>query len=1373
MVPFSLSKVIGDTNTDYVSESVAAISSRDFVEVSVSAGSLVIGGEDTGEQSSTISAGSSVAVKLRSASAYGRTVYSILTVGDESAVFTVTSDIGNSKVFDKTNKNTVLNFLGTQQFVGDDAWTPGGSPTLHRLEGLAWREALDLTVEPALGFAEKDYGFIADETHGVVYRVSMGDMVLEQRIGLDRPVSIGKAAIQPSSEDPSAFHFYVALRDGRIVHLDPYDQYTPNVVVDVGGTVEDMVTDEANNVLYVSVYDTGEIAEITVDQVTGAVTVEKYAVGLGPARLLLSGSELFCSLHLEDSVAVFDTETRMAEKREVGKRPYGLALNGASVFCVCSGSDDVYSTDAQGTSKVADLPASVPALIYASGSGFFVTYIEGRKIIEHDGDFNTVAQFSASCPLAFLETADSNYLFVGVPNAHTRLAPVDYTPLEFEFSPILGRDRNLLVQSESYTVQGVNDYVYASVDPSGASLVVNGSDAGQEAMVESGDTVAISLVTSSNYGDIEYITASLGASTTQFVVSTLDQDIIPDSIEFYPIKDGNAQTEYTSNTVTISGMKDGTTIPVYVENAMVLINGELASSGDVQNGDTVALVLTSGAAGSLSTGVLRAGPIEAAFRILVPTGNDPLSMSYDAVTDAPLGEPVRTNRYSSNFPVSVTISVPDVYGAKLYINEEEAPLGASIQPGDTFQIEITTVSAYSIRHLVPVRMNDDIFTWEVTTEPDVTPYLIEFPSSRNGDANEEMLSEVRTIDGLGEGVVATAEIAPECRVLVNGVEMNVKDNYAEDEVFSFEVQNGDTVQIAGRAGSPFGTGRTHYLSIGRMTASYTAYSRPVDGAVEDPKNLYLVDVPITGIKQGIGSAAEPVSLTGSEARGKSSHVTAQTLNVEHVSVKSLLLDRPGAEARVFHTEGFDMPGVERYAHQRDLFDAPGIERYPNSKDVFDAPGIERYPNSKDVFDAPGVERYPNSMDTFDRPSVERRSNSMDTFDRPEVDLVRTRRIGLAQPAADVTLIKRVFKEGPGTKSVSGRIRTFDQTFQAERVKTRRRLSESAAFDKQLPIQFARHGTEFGKQRRGSLYWNDIGFDPRYGRPFIESATGFDQLKATSPSYVQQEAVYYPHLAYAYTAAPAFGLYVDNHTEVVITDYNPFHSSNHHKLHSMNMEIDLARAHIEQVGEDVPYKRSTNHVRDTAAPESEVSVKPTELHIAREPDRTGPIRSGDVPIGYSAKHAPQSAYEDPMSPTTISLVRYLFEYTPDVDLTVRAMFDGMSPEPEGEKRHLFEAKAPAASSFTVSSVVPKSAEFERSSNETYEDPDHSILTPDLLGYFPSADAARQAAIDDGVEEERIQTHELYPDCWVWAEVLDQPNLCEPTPPSVDAGWIKGG
>lgn len=114
-----------------------------------------------------------------------------------------------------------------------------------------------------------------------------------------------------------------------------------------------------------------------------------------------------------------------------------------------------------------------------------------------------------------------------------------------------------------------------------------------------------------------------------------------------------------------------------------------------------------------------------------------------------------------------------------------------------------------------------------------------------------------------------------------------------------------------------------------------------------------------------------------------------------------------------------------------------------------------------------------------------------------------------------------------------------------------------------------------------------------------------------------------------------------------------------------------------------------------------------------------------------------------------------------------------PEPTGAE-NMFTVSSRSAVGHTATVVVNEAREPERNSNETFEDKDRAILTAELMLYHTSAEDAYQGALNAQVEPERIQVHELFPGCWVWAEVLDQPDLCELVDDiTPESGWIKGG
>lgn len=180
----------------------------------------------------------------------------------------------------------------------------------------------------------------------------------------------------------------------------------------------------------------------------------------------------------------------------------------------------------------------------------------------------------------------------------------DTVPTAFSFHPLSNAALSTLYTSNSISVSGLDNGVSSPVSIAGGQYSVNGgaytSAAGS---VVNGDSVTVQATSSAMPATTVTAMLTIGGVHGNYAVKTRMADLTPDSMVFPPVGGADLGTVYTSNTVTISGLDAGVSAPVSVSGGLCSINGGAftAAAGAVQNGDTVALQVTSSA--SLKTRV--------------------------------------------------------------------------------------------------------------------------------------------------------------------------------------------------------------------------------------------------------------------------------------------------------------------------------------------------------------------------------------------------------------------------------------------------------------------------------------------------------------------------------------------------------------------------------------------------------------------------------------------------------------------------------------------------------------------------------------------------------------------------------------------------
>jgi VCBS repeat-containing protein len=177
---------------------------------------------------------------------------------------------------------------------------------------------------------------------------------------------------------------------------------------------------------------------------------------------------------------------------------------------------------------------------------------------------------------------------IGTFNVTTMSDPfvADTTPNEFSFSTQLNQSVDTDVEA-NITVSGINTPTPISIE--NGTYVVNGGT--QDANVSNGDVVTVTQHTATTFDTEKVTTLTIGGVSGTFKTRTLQEDRIPNDFSFDSNLSVPLDTEVTSNTITITGITAGTTLPISIENGQYDINdsGYTTEAGTVSLGDVITL----------------------------------------------------------------------------------------------------------------------------------------------------------------------------------------------------------------------------------------------------------------------------------------------------------------------------------------------------------------------------------------------------------------------------------------------------------------------------------------------------------------------------------------------------------------------------------------------------------------------------------------------------------------------------------------------------------------------------------------------------------------------------------------------------------------
>jgi hypothetical protein len=205
--------------------------------------------------------------------------------------------------------------------------------------------------------------------------------------------------------------------------------------------------------------------------------------------------------------------------------------------------------------------------------------------------------------LSFISCSDSD----GATTANVTQAT------EFLITPINSADLSKEYESEDIKIL---ESLIVSIDK--GRLFVNSNEIdGLRTSVQLGDYINVRLTSSDTYSTTIRAKVSMGSRIGVFEVTTLT-DTTPESFTLRDIVDATPNTEYTSNTITISGLSVNKEAEVSLTNGVIIKNGIALSerNSSVINGDTLAVRLSAtNGFGSQKEAILSVGSVSDSFSV--------------------------------------------------------------------------------------------------------------------------------------------------------------------------------------------------------------------------------------------------------------------------------------------------------------------------------------------------------------------------------------------------------------------------------------------------------------------------------------------------------------------------------------------------------------------------------------------------------------------------------------------------------------------------------------------------------------------------------------------------------------------------------------
>jgi len=173
--------------------------------------------------------------------------------------------------------------------------------------------------------------------------------------------------------------------------------------------------------------------------------------------------------------------------------------------------------------------------------------------------------------------------------------PEDNSPLTFNISDQTGANINTLYESDPVIVWGINVPVLIDITAwSWEYSINNGAWSSSLSSVNNGDSVIVRNTSSSSWLWSISTTLEIGDQSDSFVITNWPGDTTPDNYIFQSVSDANLNSQYTSNTITITGINAPTSISITGWEYRVWEVGSFTTSpGNVENNDEITVRLVS------------------------------------------------------------------------------------------------------------------------------------------------------------------------------------------------------------------------------------------------------------------------------------------------------------------------------------------------------------------------------------------------------------------------------------------------------------------------------------------------------------------------------------------------------------------------------------------------------------------------------------------------------------------------------------------------------------------------------------------------------------------------------------------------------------
>lgn len=402
-----------------------------------------------------------------------------------------------------------------------------------------------------------------------------------------------------------------------------------------------------------------------------------------------------------------------------------------------------------------------------------------------------------------------------------RLAEHDFTieepdgiPAAFDFTDVTGATAGSTVTSNTLTLTGFNVPILVSV--TGGLISINGGTfTATSSELEPGQTLRLrGTASGSSLGVVNVVVTAGGVSNTWSITTEEfgGGDTTPDAFTFNDVTNATLSTQYTSNTITISGIDSPA--PISITGGTYSVNGgsHTSSPGTVENGNTVAVRVTSSA--SFSTAVnatLTIGAVGDTYTVTtLAEDTTPDAFSFTPVTGATVSTVYTSNTITvaginTATPISITGGTYSINGAAY------ASASGTVTNGQTVSVRLTSSGSFSTAASAILTIGGVSGTYTVTTEAaDTTPAAFNFTDVTGADISSVVTSNSITPTGYNSAAA----------ISITGGEYSIDAGAFTSSPGT--ISPGSSVRVRLTSSDSYSTAVNAVLTIGGVSDTFTA-----------------------------------------------------------------------------------------------------------------------------------------------------------------------------------------------------------------------------------------------------------------------------------------------------------------------------------------------------------------------------------------------------------------------------------------------------------------------------------------------------------------------------------------------------------------------